>query len=297
MISLKIIIFTLNNIGLVQIEQGQYQQAINTYQEALEIGNKISDSISIGGNYNNLGLIMEKTGNKREALNFYLSSLQISERLGYSIGISNTCSNLGRVYGELNQPDSALFYTFRGIDEAKASRNKTYLLKNYETLFSVYEKLGQYDKALEFHMKYITVKDSIFNEEKSRQIAEMETKYETEKKDKENEILRKNAEIQQRTNLVLIIGFGSAVYCCHFALLPFSIKKQYIKTKNKNLQTAKSTAGDRKSTIRRPVVCRTADQQTANEKLEHKNRELSSHILHAINKNEAMTNIINELKK
>lgn len=74
--------FTLNNIGLIQIGEGEFKQAIDTYTEALEIAQATNDMHGMGGAYNNLGLIMERTGDLREAVSYYLESLKISQRLG-----------------------------------------------------------------------------------------------------------------------------------------------------------------------------------------------------------------------
>lgn len=291
------IIVTLNNIGLIQIDEGFFQDAVYTYREALMLEQQVNDSMGISGNYNNMGLVMEKLGNKRKALSYYLLSLQISTRLGYSIGIANTCANVGSIYSEFNLPDSALHFTKIGIDEARRADSKTYLLKNYETLFHIYEKQKHFDKALEAHKNYISIKDSIFNEEKSKQIAEMEARFESEKKEKENKILRQNISIQQRTSLLLVVSV--------FALLLIALLLFYFyKLKNKALKQ-KTQLYEQKQLVQELEKARLEDQLFAeqqinklqNEKLEHKNRELSSRILNAINKNEAMNNILAVMEK
>ena len=75
---------TLNNLGLIRIDQEKYQQAIEYYTEALKLGHQVADSMGISGNYNNLGLLYEKLGDKRKALSYYRASLEITSRLGFS---------------------------------------------------------------------------------------------------------------------------------------------------------------------------------------------------------------------
>ncbi|MCF8365552.1 MAG: tetratricopeptide repeat protein [Bacteroidales bacterium] len=286
---------TLNNLGLIRIDQEKYEEAIAFYTEALELGRQVADSMGISGNYNNLGLIYEKLGNKNKALSFYLRSLDISRRLGFSIGIANTSANAGRLYSELNMPDSAVYYVKQGIDEAFRSGNDTYLMKNYETLSGIYEKTGAFTKALEMHKKFMNVKDSIFDIEKNRQIEEMTTRFETEKKEKENQLLRKNIEIQQRTSLLLIISLLAFI---SIALLIY----YFYRLKNKALKQ-QSQINEQEHELHRLEKARIEDQLFAEqeinklqtEKLEQQNRELSTRILHAINKNEAMNNILSEI--
>lgn len=293
----KYIMFTLNNMGLVQIDREEYSQAIETYSEALELGQKTNDSIGIVSTYNNMGLIMEKLGNKRKALSCYLLSLQIGKRLDYSVSISNACSNLGRLYNELNQPDSALFYSLIGIDEAKASETKAYLLNNYKTIYHVYEKMGKFENALEFHEKYVSVKDSIFNTEKSRQIAEMEAKYETEKKEKENRILRQDIEIQQRTLLFLIVIVAALIVLAVLLYFFYRLRNKALKQKAILHEQERELQKLEKSRLEDQLFAEQQINKLQTEKLEHQNRELSSRILHAINKNEIMNSILEELKK
>ena len=287
---------TLNNLGLIRIDQEKYTDAVDLYNEALELGLQVADSIGISGNYNNLGLIYEKLGHTRNALSYYLASLKITQRMGLSIGISNTCANIGRLYSEINMPDSALYFVRKGIDEAQRSGNNTYLMKNYETLSLIYEKTGEFNKALEMHKQFMRVKDSIFDIEKNRQIEEMTARFETEKKEKENQLLTKNIEIQQRTSLLLIISLVAIV--CIALLLYY-----FYRLKNKALKQ-QSELSEKEQELHRVETTRLEDQLFAeqeinklqNEKLEQKNRELSSRILHAINKNDAMNNIIHELE-
>lgn len=288
---------TLNNLGLIRIDQERYNEAIEYYMEALELGHQVSDSMGISGNYNNLGLIYEKLGNKRKALSYYLASLDITQRLGFSIGIANTCANAGRLYSEINIPDSAVYYVKKGIDDAIKSGNNTYLMKNYQTLSSIYEKTGALGKALDMHKKFMGVKDSIFDTEKNKQIEEMTARFETEKKEKENQLLRKNIEIQQRTTLLLIISLVAIIL---IALLLY----YFYRLKNKALKQ-QSKLNEKEQDLYLLETARLEDQLFAeheinrlqNEKLQQKNRELSTRMLHNINKNDAMMSIMQQIQK
>jgi DNA-binding CsgD family transcriptional regulator len=66
----------------------------------------------------------------------------------------------------------------------------------------------RYKEALEQYKKYAEVKDSIYNSEKARIITELQTRYETEKKQQENKLLIKNNELKDRriSALYMIIG-------------------------------------------------------------------------------------------
>jgi len=289
------IISTLNNIGLIRIEQGKYEEAIDNFNEALGLGRQMADSMGISGNYNNLGLIYERLDKPHEALSYYLKSLDITRHLGFSIGIANTCANVGRLYGNLDMPDSAIYFTKIGIDESIRAGNNTYLMENYKTLASIYEKTGDFGKALHTEKKFVAVKDSIFNTKKNRQIEEMEARFQNEKKEKQNQILRTNIEIQQRNSLLLIISLAAFILISLLLYYFYRLKNRAFRQQAElHIQHDK---------LQKLETLRLEDQLFAEqqinklqtEKLEQKNRELSTSVLLSINKSDAMNKIIGEL--
>jgi tetratricopeptide (TPR) repeat protein/DNA-binding CsgD family transcriptional regulator len=295
--------FTLNNIGLIQIDEGEFKQAIDTYTEALAIAEAANDMHGIGGAYNNLGLIMEQTGDQQKAVSYYLASLKISESLKYSDGIANTCANIGRIYSQLNQPDSALYYANRGIEETKASGSNSYLLNNYETIYRVYEKTGQPKKAFNHYKQYVALKDSMFNIENSKQIAEMEARFQNEKKEQENRLLRQDVEImnqrfiiQRRNNLLLVVGVAGLFLMLILLFNFYRLKNRTLKQRTKLFDHEKKLQELEMSRLEDQLFAEQEISRLQNEKLEQKNRELSSQVLHTIQKNDIIQNMLQEIE-
>lgn len=86
------------------------------------------------------------------------------------------------------------------------------LREAYETLSINSKKQENYKNAYEYYLLYKQYEDSIFNETKAKQIAEVQTKYETEKKDQAIAGLEQDREIQdlkseqQQGQLYLSLG-------------------------------------------------------------------------------------------
>ena len=149
------------------------------------------------------------------------------------------------------------------------------LKKSYKSLSKLYAATGEYDKFLNSFENYADLKDSIFIEENAKQIAEMQTKYETEKKEKENILLKKDIEIQETRNQRLIIGLSLSgfiiilLFIIIFQVKRVQVQKQRLtKERNKNLK----------------------------EKLNLQNRELTTKALYLAKQNEVNVNILNDLK-
>ncbi len=139
--------------------------------------------------YANLGLIYEKQGLYDKASDVLKKSLEINKQMGNAEGQTKNLRMLGGVFKKQKKHNLALQY----LNESEELAEKIKLVSEYYEIYleksEVYEALNDHKNSLEYFRKYITLKDSIFNEEKNRQITEIETKYQTEKKEKEIIIL------------------------------------------------------------------------------------------------------------
>ncbi len=100
-------------------------------------------------------------------------------------------------------------------------------------LANIYNSKGNYKEAYNYMNKYSKLKIEIFDEQSSNQVAEMETKYETEKKDKEIEIknltLEQNDEkmkLQRKLIYLFVIFFVIIIIFVIFLIKLFVGKKK-----------------------------------------------------------------------
>jgi signal transduction histidine kinase len=79
----------------------------------------------------------------------------------------------------------------------------------YKKLADLYANNGQAQKAYEYHVKYSSLNEEIFNEKRSKQINELQTKYETNKRIQQIELLTKDNELKEsRTRIIFIVFLG-----------------------------------------------------------------------------------------
>ncbi len=227
---------TLNNIGLVYSEWGKDDEAFNYYKRASEICNNIDYTFGTAYTYYNLGNHYFKKQNFDSAIVSYNLAIKNYEILDKIIGISICYEKLGNIYeiwGDyksalsyynkmLTIADSvnslknkviafyniahlnfskgnfgdALMYTQKSISISKEQNYKNLCSKNYGLLADINRKTGDYKKALEYYIIANQYKDSIFNDEKSKQISRMEVVHKTAQKEQENFTLKKEHEKQ-----------------------------------------------------------------------------------------------------
>jgi len=235
---------SLSNIGLVYNAWGKYDQAITNYREALlidiEQGNKEHMAIRL----NNIGLSFSKMREYDSALAYYQSALDLNVELGYNDQVATQYNNIGKVYiekrdyakannylklalkiyDELNiNPELAMVLLNLGENEMENGNYKmamsyleesiaiseefdfTYQLQlDYVVLADIYSHMEKYDQALQYYKMANNIKDSLFTQDTHEQIADFEVKYDTERKEKEIEILRRQQIIRERLNYALM---------------------------------------------------------------------------------------------
>ena len=187
----------LVNLGIAYMQLDNYDKALEYYQKALTIYKETDNKKAVAGCLNNIGINYWYLDNFNESLEFYLKALKLKEEIGDTWGISNTSINIGQIYVKLKNYNKAFIYINNGLKLAEKIKSRHLLKDSYSKFSELYTEKNDYKKALKYYKLYTEIKDSIFTDESGDKIAEMQTKYETEKKEKENEILKKDNDIQK----------------------------------------------------------------------------------------------------
>ncbi|HEX8515598.1 MAG TPA: sensor histidine kinase [Bacteroidia bacterium] len=202
----KGICMTLNNIGTIHSALDQDDSALFYYNQALTAAEKISYKSGLATTYSNLGEAYGKRGEPEKALGYFEKALQIDIEKNDQYGMILSYINVGNAYKEMKRYDDALV-NFTKAENLCTDNDAKPLLKDlYSSMAESYRAQNNYTKAFEFLSKYTVLKDSILNKEVTSQIAEMQTKFDTERKDLE--IAKQTAEIQstklevQRKNII-----------------------------------------------------------------------------------------------
>lgn len=226
-----------NYIGSIYFDLKNYPKALEYYHKSIEVYRKENDESSMAVALNNLGSVYENTKKPHEALQTYLKALKLSEKVGDQMNVGRTLGNLGGIYIDLGDLDKALecrqqelrvwqaignkdliSSTYSGIGEtylqkkdysqarkyleeairlAKELDDKRVLEVSFHHLSRTLEAQGDYRRALAALKNRVENKDAIYTENMTKILAELETKYEAEKKQKQIELLSKNNDIQK----------------------------------------------------------------------------------------------------
>ncbi len=183
---------TLNNIGNVYLEKGNYEKALFYYDRALSINEELGNKKRIASTLNNIGIVYEYLNKSDLTMDFYSRSLKIKKEVGDKYGIANAYKNIGNLYYERKMYDKSLECLEQALLYATKIEAKNIEKDIHEILSNLYFARKDFKEAFKHKAVYSDIKDSIFNESTSEKIAEMQTNYETEKTEKENELLLKD---------------------------------------------------------------------------------------------------------
>lgn len=267
----------LGNIGIVYKKQKEYSKVLDYYKRALRIYETDNNNFGIVVIKGNIGSVLINTKDFEHSIKYSEEAKELYAKLGYDRYVPYMLNNIAiakdslKLYKEsqkdykeaiqLFKKDQNLYelaYAKTGLANS-FEKEKRYLeaatelkgalkiieekgfkelrLGAYKLLASVEKNLGNYQRAYQYFEVYAIGKDSLFVEEKTKAIFELETKYETEKKEKEiaqqkEELLKNELEIKNKNLTSLLLGSGLLV----FTIISFGLYKrqQHKKREYKN---------------------------------------------------------------
>ncbi|TAF32003.1 MAG: hypothetical protein EAZ57_10570 [Cytophagales bacterium] len=224
------------NIGGLYRILGKMDLAEEYLQKAIKLSREDNKPMTLANAYNTLGIIESERKNLDKALEYYKEALAIAEKTNYKRALALFNTNLAKIY-HLKNDTLAFFYYERALrlsEQSKDLRSKLYTLsglarlsndqKNhdkaevyaqqvltlaqnmkspdeeklgYELLYECYKAKGDWNKALFFHERYTSLKDSLFNTENSKSIANLEATLALEKKQKELDLMAKDKTLNE----------------------------------------------------------------------------------------------------
>ena len=261
-----------NNIGIIYDELNQYEKALSYYHKALEVKRQLGDSSDVASTLSNIGFAYQKMGLSEKAYHYLMQALRIDLRENNKEGLIYTYGNLGRLYSSLEKTDSALYFfskSLRLLENAGSQYEQAEILQSIGNIYlkkslpqkaresfeqsithahavnarkvvkDCFKGIGESYKlernwqlAYEYFQRYEDLKDSIFSEENLQKISDIESNYQIQRREKEIEILRKDARIQELNlsrNEMVSYYLYSGLFL--FFLMILFLYQQY-KTKN-----------------------------------------------------------------
>ncbi|GIK70080.1 MAG: hypothetical protein BroJett020_13750 [Bacteroidota bacterium] len=226
-----------NNIGLIYWMQGGFEKAQEYFEKALHLHKALNKKEGVAAAYSNIGGVAYYRGKSDVALSYFYKAYEINKEINNKVGCATTLANISEILIEQKKYEEAIDYCYKALEiqkemgsisdmvhtllsvaknyEAQNKYEKSIevlneairlseeinaqllLSKSYLMMAEVKEKAGNYLESISYYKLYIIAHDSLFSKESNAQIAEMNARFENDKKNREIELLTKEKKIQE----------------------------------------------------------------------------------------------------
>jgi signal transduction histidine kinase/CheY-like chemotaxis protein len=186
----------LHNLALAHDINGDAKTAIEQLKHCLLYATTLqpNDSARI---FNNIGRIYRMQGDFDHAESFLKKSLDIRSKLDNPPGLGHTYNELGTLQIDVGNYQLAKKYLLKAYEIAEHTGKVSLLLDICRNLSNACYFSGEFEKALEYEKQYGNYRFQQYSEQKAATLSEWQTMYETEKKEQENEFLKKESATRQ----------------------------------------------------------------------------------------------------
>ena len=217
------------------------------------------DSVRLSICYNSIGSVFFQVKNYQSALEYYTKfyNLSVKNNSNDLKSISVAKQNLGQVYYELGDTKKAIDFSLEAAALFKKLNDFSNLYTTYENIAKYYSKLGDFEVSNKYYTMYAHIKDSVFNEDMQNTIHEMSIKYESEKKETENQLLTLENE---NKNQLIYFAFGGCVLLIgllFFIFRGYRLKQKAnisLEEKNKIINTQKKIVDEQHKDIKDSIT-------------------------------------------
>lgn len=190
----------LNNLSLIYKHKKDYNKSLNLFHQSLKISEETGNRRMIGTTVYNIGNVYQNQQEYDLALKQYKRSLEIQKESDYKYGQANCMAQMAQVFKKKREYEKSLFYAEKSLEIAKEIENLIQVRASQTTLYEIYKGKEDYVNALKYYELAQITRDSLFNVDKSKAIANLEATAEVERKSKEITILNKNKELLEKDN-------------------------------------------------------------------------------------------------
>lgn len=190
----------------INSELDQHEDAVNFGLKSIESWQQLGNPYQLGLSQRFVGKALKNKSEIQQALPYLkqsesaFRSIEVYDQLIYSL------LELGDGLYRTKQYDQAKLH----FDKAeklfdRLPKNNLDLLNIYKLLEDGYFSLGDYSSAYDYRIKHDIIKDSVFQEERIREVARLETEYEV--KTKETQLLDQQSKLKRQR--ILLFGLAA----------------------------------------------------------------------------------------
>lgn len=224
-----------SNLGVAYRKTNEYDSALYFYEKGLAIRKTLNDSTGMATVQNNIASLLLFQGRPAEALPFIKANLYFNKRRNSTEDLWYDYTNLAGAYTLLKNWALAKSYGDSALQFALMLESKQKMADTYEILVEWASQKGDFKLAYDFQTRQMGLLRQLNNEENTKAIAELQEKFNAQKREQENKLLTSevsNHRLQKR--VFIFLSLGLLVFAAAIGYAFFTVRRANKKTKEQN---------------------------------------------------------------
>lgn len=185
--------------------EGRYDTAIDIYKQSMTLAKEQGDNATEMSSLCNMAIALKSNKHYEASLAAYKQALTLTDTVNDLTAYAIINDNMAILFYHMGNYALSESYSEKTLALAQKLNATSISIDAYDNLKNTYQKEGKYKEAFEAFSNWSALKDSIFNQQKSQQIKEMQAKYDLDAKDKEIALQYNQITFNRKVNLFLIV--------------------------------------------------------------------------------------------
>jgi signal transduction histidine kinase len=184
----------IDNIGKLNAGSQKFDEALKSFEKAIDLIKNTAEKKLLLWVLNDIGEVYAQMKQADKAIRYFEQGLKVANEIDDKAGKSMIYNNIGLANLDRKEFANAQVSFYTALDLARESKARELQKKILKNLSDLYSQKGDYKQALDYFQVLKKINDSICDESKTKHILNLQIRYETEAKQTEIELLRKDVE-------------------------------------------------------------------------------------------------------
>ncbi|GEM_PF-2312106 len=268
--------------------------------KALDIYESLEDSRGLAVIYDNIGSIYEDLEDFDEAYSYFMLSAKYDSICNNLPALVNTLNNLGDTYRKKGLVDSSVYFTQIALNLADSLKLNYEVLSAYHDLAKVYRSNKQEQLALKYYDSAYEFSQSLFNSQIAGQIANFQTLYDTQEKERAITELEANQRFDRKARTMMVLGSSGLLFFLILVILQerkrrsqatmaFKAQEELSNQRIRNIELEQKT-------LQTELENKKLREEQFYREIEDRSQDLTNKTLHIIQKNRLLTELRDQIE-
>jgi tetratricopeptide (TPR) repeat protein len=199
----------LMSIGNTYVSEKKYKESIPYYNRSIAIFEKTDMHNNTGLVYENTALAYFGLNNHIKAFSYIENAINLYKKMDSKIDLYYALFSKGEMLEKIKDDKDAIICFTKAKSLSEELKDATLQYPVMEKLSTAYSRMGDFFNAYQLLKASIHIKDSIANDNNQHELLKLKTEFDTERKEKENSVLKaqnESARLKLQRNSIMLVG-------------------------------------------------------------------------------------------